>query len=54
MLKIRDIVVFGASGFIGQSLCKKLNDSGYEVIPVVRKRKAPNEKSIGDIRARVF
>jgi nucleoside-diphosphate-sugar epimerase len=44
------IAITGASGFIGQSLCKKLNDSGYEVIPVVRKRNAPNEKSIGDIK----
>ena len=32
--KKRKIIVTGSEGFIGKQLCKRLNDLGYEIIPV--------------------
>lgn len=41
--------VTGAAGFVGQALCLFLERSGEEVQRVVRNKKNPNEKSVGEI-----
>ncbi len=44
MAALKKVAVSGSTGFIGSKLCKKLQDEGYEVWPMVRnKTKMANE-----------
>ncbi len=45
---IRIIAVTGATGFVGQALCQRLLDGGYQVLALVRNpAKAESLKALG-------
>ncbi|MDP2786965.1 MAG: SDR family oxidoreductase [Pseudomonadota bacterium] len=45
-----NLLITGASGFIGGALCETLIRAGYDVVPAVREaRGMPNERVVGEI-----
>lgn len=45
-----NVLITGASGFVGRALCETLTRAGYDVIPAVRDaRGMPNERAVGEI-----
>ncbi|RQO36113.1 UDP-glucose 4-epimerase [Herminiimonas sp. KBW02] len=47
---MNQILVTGANGFVGRSLCEALRARGTSFIPVVRKKNHNSEIAIGDLR----